>query len=85
MPYGFYQSSCSKLTQKENKQGLPYCPYLFMKKAQTGCIMISTSVIKYHLGVLCCKADSDSVGVLRNLITEMKLFFLITIKKNFLT
>jgi len=56
-----------------------------MKKAQTGCIMISTSVIKYHLGVLCCKADSDSVGVLRNLITEMKLFFLITIKKNFLT
>jgi len=46
--------------------------------------MISISVTKYNLVVLFCKADSDSFGVLRNLITEMKLtLFYITIKKLF--
>jgi hypothetical protein len=46
--------------------------------------MISISVTKYHLGVLFCKADSDTVDVLGNLITDMKhALIYITIKKIF--
>ena len=46
--------------------------------------MISISVTKYHLGVLFCKADSDTVDVLGNLITDMKHSLIyVTIKKIF--
>lgn len=46
--------------------------------------MISISVTKYRLGVLFYKAGSDTVGVLANLITEMKhTLFYTTIKKIF--
>jgi hypothetical protein len=50
-----------------------------MKRIQNGCIIISISVIKYHLGVLFCIEGCD---VLASLITEMKhTLFYITIEK----
>jgi hypothetical protein len=56
-----------------------------MKRVQTGSIMIYISVTKFHHGEMFCKAGGVTVGVLANLITEMRynLFFILLLRKYF--